>query len=143
MEKTQKILMAFFLGLLAAALLMVVLYETDILEAGVLADSKQTEFIATTTMEITTLAGVFLALRLFKFRAIHQNLVSQKAPALLKWGLLRLVLLEGQMLCNTYLYYMYMAPTFGYMAIIQLLCLPFVWPNMERCMAETTEEESA
>lgn len=143
MEKTQKILMAFFLGLLAAALLMVVLYETDILEAGVLADSKQTEFIATTTMEITTLAGVFLALRLFKFRAIHQNLVSQKAPALLKWGLLRLVLLEGQMLCNTYLYYIYMAPTFGYMAIIQLLCLPFVWPNMERCMAETTEEESA
>lgn len=143
MEKTQKILMAFFLGLLAAALLMVVLYETDVLEAGVLADSKQTEFIATTTMEITTLAGVFLALRLFKFRAIHQNLVSQKAPALLKWGLLRLVLLEGQMLCNTYLYYIYMAPTFGYMAIIQLLCLPFVWPSMERCMAETTEEESA
>ena len=143
MEKTQKILMAFFLGLLAAALLMVVLYETDVLEAGVLADSKQTEFIATTTMEITTLAGVFLALRLFKFRAIHQNLVSQKAPALLKWGLLRLVLLEGQMLCNTYLYYMYMAPTFGYMAIILLLCLPFVWPSMERCMAETTEEESA
>lgn len=135
--------MAFFLGLLAVALLMVVLYETDVLEAGVLADSKQTEFIATTTMEITTLAGVFLALRLFKFRAIHQNLVSQKAPALLKWGLLRLVLLEGQMLCNTYLYYMYMAPTFGYMAIIQLLCLPFVWPSMERCMAETTEEESA
>ena len=143
MEKTQKVLMAFFLGLLAVALLMVVLYETDILEAGVLADSKQTEFIATTTMEITTLAGVFLALRLFKFRAIHQNLMSQKAPALLKWGLLRLVLLEGQMLCNTYLYYIYMAPTFGYMAIIQLLCLPFVWPNMERCMAETTEEESA
>lgn len=142
MEKTQKILMAFFLGLLAAALLMVVLYETDILEAGVLADSKQTEFIATTTMEITTLAGVFLALRLFRFRAIHQNLVSQKAPALLKWGLLRLVLLEGQMLCNTYLYYMYMAPTFGYMAIIQLLCLPFVWPSMERCMAETTEESA-
>ena len=142
MEKTQKILMAFFLGLLAAALLMVVLYETDILETGVLADSKQTEFIATTTMEITTLAGVFLALRLFKFRAIHQNLVSQKAPALLKWGLLRLVLLEGQMLCNTYLYYIYMAPTFGYMAIIQLLCLPFVWPSMERCMAETTEESA-
>ena len=142
MEKTQKVLMAFFLGLLAAALLMVVLYETDILEAGVLADSKQTEFIATTTMEITTLAGVFLALRLFKFRAIHQNLVSQKAPALLKWGLLRLVLLEGQMLCNTYLYYMYMASTFGYMAIIQLLCLPFVWPSMERCMAETTEESA-
>ena len=142
MEKTQKVLMAFFLGLLAVALLMVVLYETDILEAGVLADSKQTEFIATTTMEITTLAGVFLALRLFKFRAIHQNLMSQKAPALLKWGLLRLVLLEGQMLCNTYLYYIYMAPTFGYMAIIQLLCLPFVWPNMERCMAETTEESA-
>lgn len=143
MEKTQKILMGLFMGLLAMTLLLVVLYETDVLEAGTMTDNQQTEFLATTMMELLTLAGVFLALRLFKFKGIHQQLVSQQAPALLKWGSLRLLLLEVPMLCNTYLYYIYVAPTFGYMAIIQLLCLPFVWPSMDRCMAETTEEDEA
>ncbi len=143
MKKTQHILMTTFVGLLVMALLWAALHETDILLGGSLADDHQTEFLATTLMELTTLAGVFLALRLFKFKAVHQELVMRKAPALLKWGLLRLVLLEGLMLCNTYLYYMYLSPTFGYLAIIQLLCLPFVWPSMSRCIAETTEEEAA
>ena len=140
MEKTQKILMCLFVGLLTLALLMVVLYETGIFEAGTLAEDKRTEFVATTMMEITTLAGAFLALRLFKFSAIHRELVSKQAPALQKWGMLRLAILEVPMLSNTYLYYMYLAPTFGYLAIILLLCLPFVWPSMDRCIAETTEE---
>ncbi|MBQ8988673.1 MAG: hypothetical protein IJ067_03185 [Prevotella sp.] len=143
MKKTQKILMTTFVGLLVLALLLAVLHETDVLIGGSLADDHQTEFLAATVMELTTLAGVFLALRLFKFKSIHHELVTLQAPALLKWGLLRLALLEGQMFCNTYLYYMYLSPTFGYLAIIQLLCLPFVWPSMSRCVAETTEEETA
>jgi len=32
-----------------------------------------------------------------------------------------------------------MNPAFGYMAIIQLLCLPFVYPSLNRCIAETEE----
>ena len=46
------------------------------------------------------------------------------------------------MMYNTYLYYMYMNPTFGYLAIILLLTLPFVMPTESRCIAETTEEET-
>ena len=37
-------------------------------------------------------------------------------------------------------FYIYMNPTFGYLAIILLLCLPFVFPSQSRCIAETTEE---
>ena len=33
-----------------------------------------------------------------------------------------------------------MNTTFGYMAIIQFLCLPFVFPSAGHCLAETTEE---
>ena len=119
----------------------IVLYESGVLESGVLADSKQTEFQAMTGMELTSLAGAFLGLRLFKFQKIHDALLTQKEPALLRWGMLRLLILEVPMVSNTYLYYMYMNTTFGYLAIILLLCLPFVFPSLSRCIAETTEED--
>jgi hypothetical protein len=32
-----------------------------------------------------------------------------------------------------------MNTTFGYLGIILLLCLPFVFPSLSRCEAETTE----
>ena len=141
MKKISKQLTFVYILLVAIALAIVVLYELDVLESGTLADSKQTEFVALTTMELTTLAMAFLGLRLFKFAMIHTQLVTEKEPAMLKWGLLRLFILEVPMVVNTYLYYMYMNPTFGYLAIILLLCLPFVFPSMNRCIAETTETE--
>lgn len=129
--------MAVVVIILVLALMTVVLYETETLLPGALTVDKQSEFIITAIMELVSLAGVFLALRLFRFRKIHEALITRKAPELLKWGLLRLALLEVPMLCNTLLYYSYMNTTFGYMAIIQALCLPFVWPTMNRCIDET------
>ena len=142
MKQVSKQLMLVYTLLVAVALVIVLLYELDVLEAGTLVDSKQTEFVAMTTMELTSLAAAFLGLRLFKFPRIHESLVTQKEPALLKWGMLRLLVLEVPMVSNTYLYYIYMNTTFGYLAIILLLCLPFVFPSVNRCMAETTEEEA-
>ena len=142
MKQVSKQLMLVYTLLVAVALVIVLLYELDVLEAGTLVDSKQTEFVAMTTMELTSLAAAFLGLRLFKFPKIHESLVTQKEPALLKWGMLRLLVLEVPMVSNTYLYYIYMNTTFGYLAIILLLCLPFVFPSVNRCMAETTEEEA-
>ena len=135
--------MALFWTLLVLAAIVVVIYEADVIVPGAEAVNKESEFISLTIMELASLAAVFLALRLFKFKQIHQSLVTEKAPALLKFGLLRLVLLEVPMLSNTLLYYIYMNTTFGYLAIIQLLCLPFVYPTMSRCIAETTEDEAA
>ena len=141
MKKISKLLMLVFTLLVAVMVGIIVLYESGVLESGVLADSKQTEFLAMTGMELTSLAGAFLGLRLFKFQKIHDALLTQKEPALLRWGMLRLLILEVPMVSNTYLYYMYMNTTFGYLAIILLLCLPFVFPSLSRCIAETTEED--
>jgi hypothetical protein len=68
--------------------------------------------------------------------------VEGKAIALRKWGVLRLSMLEVPLLANTLFYYIYMNTTFGYMAIILLICLAFVYPSMNRCLAdvENTEE---
>ena len=135
--------MTVFVGILLVTAIIVVVYETNILSPGGNVLSKESEFINVAIMEVATLACVFLALRLFKFKQIHQALVTEKAPALLKFGIIRLILLELPMLSNTLFYYMYMNTTFGYLAIILLLCLPFVVPTMNRCIAETTEDEAA
>ena len=140
MKKISKQLTFVYVLLVAIALVIVVLYELDVLESGALADSKQTEFVALTVMELTSLAAAFIGLRLFKFHKIHDELVCLKEHAMLKWGLLRLLILEVPLVINTYLYYMYMNPTFGYLAIILLLCLPFVMPTESRCLSETSEE---
>ena len=68
------------------------------------------------------------------------RLDSWKEHALFKWGLLRLALILIPMVGNTYLYYMFMNTTFGYLAIIQLLSLPFVYPSMSRCKSEVEAE---
>lgn len=140
MKKVSKLLTLVFVSLVAVALALVALYESGVLESGALADSKQTEFVAMTGMELTTLVAAFLGLRLFKFPKIHADLITRKEPAMLMWGMLRLLVLEVPMVVNTYLYYMFMNPTFGYLAIILLLCLPFVMPTVGRCIDETTEE---
>ena len=122
------------------ALVIIVLFETDVLPAGVKADDKQSEFVLTALMEIVSLGAAFMGLRLFKFKAIHNDLVSRKETAMWKWGMTRLLILEAPMVINTLFYYIYMNTTYGYMGIMLLLCLPFVFPSLSRCLAETSEE---
>lgn len=140
MKKVSKQLMAFYIAQIALALVFVVLFELELLPVGTQAFDKQSEFILTAVMEIVSLGAAFLGLRLFKFKAIQKDLVRRKEKAMWKWGMTRLLILEAPMVINTLLYYIYMNTTFGYLAIILLLCLPFVYPTLSRCNAETTEE---
>ena len=140
MKETRNQLMAFFVFAIVFAFGAVVVYETGFMESGLFSERKTSEFIFVSLMELLTLGGVFLALRLFKFQKVHDDLMTKKEHALFKWGILRLGLLLIPMVANTYLYYMFMNTTFGYMAIIQLLCLPFVFPSMNRCKSEVEAE---
>ena len=123
--------------MIGITVVLVVLFETDVLPSGLMATEKQTEFLLTTLMELLTLASVYMALRLFKFDKVHQVLVTRKADGLRRWGLIRLAILLLPMPLNTVLYYLFMNTTFGYMAIILAICLPFVYPSEARCEAET------
>ena len=139
MKQVSKQLLTFYIAQIVIALVFIVLFETDTLPVGVKADDKQSEFVLTALMEIISLGAAFLGLRLFKFKPIHNDLVNRKATAMWKWGMTRLIILEVPMVINTLLYYIYMNTTFGYLGIILLLCLPFVYPSLNRCEAETTE----
>ena len=132
--------MAFYTFQVALALVIIVLFETDVLPTGIKADDKQSDFVLTALMEIISLGAAFLGLRLFKFKPVHNDLVNRKETAMWKWGMTRLIILEAPMVINTLLYYIYMNTTYGYLGIMLLLCLPFVFPSAGRCLAETTEE---
>jgi hypothetical protein len=137
MKKTLRQLQTFMFSMIGITVVLVVLFETDVLPSGLMATEKQTEFLLTTLMELLTLASVYMALRLFKFDKVHQELVTRKAVGLRRWGLIRLAILLLPMPLNTVLYYLFMNTTFGYMAIILAICLPFVYPSEARCEAET------
>lgn len=139
MKKTKNLLSCVFAAGMIVVVILVVLYESDILVSGMLAGAHQSEFLWTTLMELATLGCAFLALRLLKFDRVHRALNEQKAVALKKWGLLRLLLLFLPLLADTLLYYIYMNPIFGYLGIILALCLPFVYPSEGRCIAETEQ----
>ena len=132
--------MAFYIAQIALALVIIVLFETDVLPVGVKADDKQSDFVMVALMEIISLGAAFLGLRLFKFKPIHDDLVSRPETAMWKWGMSRLLILEVPMVIDTLLYYIYMNTTFGYLGIMLLLCLPFVVPTLNRCLDETRKE---
>jgi hypothetical protein len=77
-----------------------------------------------------------------KFKKIEADLQERHEEALLKWGVLRLSMLEVPLILNTICYYLFLNTSFGYMAIILLLCMAFVYPTKEKCNVEAfmTEE---
>ena len=101
MKETRNQLMAVLVFALLFAVGAVVLYETGIMESGLFVEHKNSEFILTALMELLTLGGVFMALRLFKFQKVHHDLVTNKEHALFRWGILRLALLLVPMVANT------------------------------------------
>ena len=135
--------MMLFACMVAIGVVLVVLFEGELLEVGALAGTdSQSEFAVLGIMEVLTILFIPLSLRLFKFKKIERQLQTFHASALLKWGVVRLLMLGVPMLANTLLYYIYMNTSFGYMAIIILLCLPFIFPTTEKCSAEAFVNES-
>lgn len=131
--------MSLFWGSIVLAVLLAVLFETGLLPKAVWQDYASQEVMTLMIMELVTLAMIPLSLYLFKFGHVHADLLKRKEKALNLWGVLRLLMLLVPMIVNTLLYYMFMQTTYGYMAIILLICLPFVYPSLGRCKADTEE----
>ncbi len=134
---SQKKLLVLFWSSVLVALLLVALYESDTLLPGVLAGATSYEYIAAVVMQLLTIAFIPLALRLFKLRRVKADLSANPEQALCQWGVVRMSLLANPMLINTLLYYVFMNVAFGYMAIIGLLSMVFVYPSKSRCEQET------
>ncbi|MBR1463173.1 MAG: hypothetical protein IJ604_07330 [Prevotella sp.] len=141
MDKTIAKLKTLFYSLIIIALVLVVVYETDLILPGALSSDSKSSFVLSAIMELYTVCMIPLSLYLFRIPKIHQGLLSSPAKSLLCYGRLRMILLGVGLIANTLLYYLCMNVTFGYLAIIFLLVFPFVYPSKARCQAETSEEE--
>ena len=76
MKRTRNILLAEFLVVVALALGLAVLYECDVLCAGMLATNDALEFALATLMELVTLVSIPVALRMFKYLWLRAHLAS-------------------------------------------------------------------
>ena len=132
--------MTVFVGALVLTGIIVLLFETDVLLAGTAVGNSQVEFVMTVIMELLSLGQIWLALRLFKFKMVKQDLITRKEVALRNWGVLRLLLLDIPMFFNALFYEIFLNTTFGYLTIILLICQAFVYPSLTRCEAEVTPE---
>jgi hypothetical protein len=132
---SRMLLMQYWTAVIAAITLVVV-YECGMIDSGTLSHSRLTEYYLLLVMEPLTLAGIFGALYMFKLRRIDGDLKSRGAVALKQWATLRIAILEVLLLGNTIFYYLFMAASFGYMAIMVALAYCFVYPNLSRCKAD-------
>ncbi len=93
-----------------------------------------------TVMILLTLCAIPFALWMFRKRRIHEDLLKNKEMALMKWGTLRLMILGNLLVINTFFYYAFgFEASYGYLAIVVLLSMVFIFPTMNRCIAETSE----
>lgn len=136
--------MTLFWTTVSMALLIVALFETGLLEPGIAAgEPTQAEIIITYIIELATIAVIPTALRLFKFKKVEADLQQRHEVALQKWGVLRLSMLEAVLFANLLPYYVFMNTSFGYLAIMTALCLPFVYPSLDKCRYEAFLDEEA
>lgn len=136
MKETSRKLMIPYIGSIILAAGMVVLYETQTFLEGGLAGDVQGEFLAATIMELLTICAIPLALRLFKFRKVRGIIEKEKADGLFRMALIRMAMICLPMLVNTLLYYLYMTPAFGYMAMVGFISMAFITPTVKRCDSE-------
>ena len=138
MKRIRNILMTIFcLQLLTAGVLYILGDWMNADLAFVSNVDSQTLFIVSTLMILTTLASIPAGLRLFKFSKVASEIKMEGKPALLKWSIIRMVLIGDLLVVNTMLYYFFgFEPAFGYLAIVCLLTMPFILPTMSRCKSE-------
>lgn len=136
MEKVRKILLLEFWLPIVVCLVVIVLFENEVLIPGAYGYNKIADYYVAIAMELLTICLIPLSLRLFKFKKVKSSIKESSCQGLLHWGALRLAMLVIPMMANAVLYYLFMNVAFGYMGIIGLLCLVFVYPSRTRCNAE-------
>ena len=128
MNKTISLLRTVLIANVGVAVVIAALYELDILPSGMFTGRPQDEFLSTISMELITIVFIPVALRLFKTKDVEKRLEEGNIKAFRKWGLLMILMITVPLVLNTLLYYSFMNTTFGYMALILLICLPFIYP---------------
>lgn len=138
MQKTRKKLWTECIISLTLSLLMVLLFETQLIEEGLLLTEDGTlQFAIQSLMTIVLFVTIPSALYLFRWKKVTQDLNNSREKALMKWGTFRMMMLCLPMTLNVMFYYLFGSSVgFFYMAVIYVLSLVFILPTKGRCENE-------
>lgn len=142
MNKTIKILQAIFYSVLGLAIIITALFMADILPQGEYATESVSEFYCLTLMELITIFTIPFSIWFFRSSVVRKSFAQNRgreAAILLRWGMLRLLMLGIVLIANLLLYWLFMKVAFGYMAIITFLAIFFVQPSKARCEEEAKQ----
>lgn len=142
MKKVIRTLKYLFSLILLVTLLLVLVFESELLLPGFILVESKVDFVIKYIMELMTIIIIPLSLRLFKFKSVERKLATKKQHALLRWGVLRIIMLGIPMIINTILYYGFLAVEFGYLSVILLISMIFIYPSKDKCYYETRDLES-
>lgn len=134
---TQNLLKIIFGCMIGCSLIIAVLFEGNFLPSGILVGNSQQEFFCILFMELLTICMIPLALRLIRSGS---KTVMRDQDALYIWyrkrAVQRVLMMGLPLFVNTLLYYLFMNVTFGYMALILLICMFFIIPTQARYLKE-------
>jgi hypothetical protein len=128
----------FFFFMLIPVLLLVV-YETNILPMGLLADDVKMQYLIETAGILATVVCVPLVFILFRFmqkRKIENNILSVALDRYVYLCAGRLALLETVVIINVVASYITLNNSSGYCALIALIASFFCVPSKKRLYAE-------
>jgi len=124
----------------ALPLLLVVLFETDLLPVGIYADSPEIQFVLENIGILVAIISVPLALKLFSI-ILKKKIDKQESliVALGKyqfWSGMRLLILEVAVVFNIIIYYFTLNSAGGLCALIGLAASFFCYPSRKRLQGE-------
>ena len=145
MSEMKKILFRLkieYVAIWFAAILLVILFESDCLLPGGFAGEDRIVYLAQTLSILITLGCIPLALKLFSIDFIRKRLSvkndSNRLVAYRFWSEVRMCLLVFPLIVNLLLYYLTMEISSAYCALIVVLAMLFCWPSEVRLVNETS-----
>lgn len=141
MRRTRNILMKELWISVALTLLIIILFETEIIVPGFFSEETNVQLFVGMIMVIVVLAFIPSSLYLFKTKHVSGLLHDDESSAprnLLFWGTIRMMMLCVPMVVCMFLYYAFgLNVRFFYLSLICALCLFMVYPSLGRCLNET------
>lgn len=132
----HKKLMTIFIASLLLNAMIIIIYETNILLEGGLCGDANSEFLASTAMQLITIGEIPLALRMFKFNGVRAYITANGIQGHYRMALIRMMMLMVPLTINVLCYYLFMKASFAYLAVIIAISLIFIIPTQSRCDSE-------
>ena len=145
MKKKNIYLNILFYSNILIALVLFILFESNILLEGGWTEQPMKEFVVTYTMELLAIVFVWLSLRLLKFNKIQNWLFSNSEKIESRYFLLastRILAIGLPLILNVLFYYLFINTTFAGLSAIHLLALMFVFPSKDRLKNDTTSSNN-